>query len=379
MVLHEGNRTENEIVSGAIEAIKRYSAGVKCPTITPNEKMIKDYKLKQIIFPSPNVMIRSALDGTQLREPIICKGVSKFVPKWSRPILMCRHTFGDQYGGKDIMLNEPGTVSLLYTTDSGQFYKYDFDIRSKGVAMLTYNTEDSIKTFAESCFKVALERGYPLYFTSKFTHLKKYDQMFVNVFQEMYNKKYKPLFEKAKLKYEHRLVDDMAAYAIKSTGGFVWALKSYDGDILSDIIGQGFGSMGMMTSTFLSHDGKTVLTEPAHGTITRHYKRYQKGKSTSTNPLSTIFAWTRCLRHRAQLDSNYELLQFTNTIEKCTKETVEEGHLTRDLALCTYGHNFQDNICISTDDIINIIADKLDVQFEKLFNEEEIEVKMTPS
>ncbi|XP_071050067.1 uncharacterized protein [Onthophagus taurus] len=373
--LKNRNRTENEIVDEAIQAIKRHKVAIKCPTTTPNEKAIRDQKLKQIVFPSPNVMIRNALSGTQIREPIICKGVTKFVPRWRNPIVMCRHTFGDQYGGKDIVLNEPGKISLQYTTESGENYKYEFEVPGKGVALLTYNTQESIEAFAESCFQIALERDYPLFFTSKHTHLKKYDQIFVDTFNKLYKKKYKKRFDAKNLSYEHKLVDDMAAYAIRSNGGFVWALKSYDGDVLSDIVGQGFGSMGMMMNSLLSHDGQMILTEPAHGVISRHYKKHLNDEKTSTNPLSTIFAWTRGLQHRAKIDRNYDLLHFAELLEKCSRQTVEEGHLTRDLALCTYGHNFHDNVCISTDDFIEIIAEKVEGHFVQLFIEEEVEVK----
>ncbi|XP_017781808.1 PREDICTED: isocitrate dehydrogenase [NADP] cytoplasmic-like [Nicrophorus vespilloides] len=365
------NATGNEVVAEATAAILKYNVGIKCSTITPDEEKSKEYKLKQI-WPSPNTMIRNALNGTQFRESIICSNVNKFVPKWTKPIIICRHTFGDQYAGKDIVIDKPGRVSLVYTTRTGEHHNYDVkDFDGKGVAMLTYNTLDSIQSFAEACFQMALERELPLIFSSKYTHLKQYDAMFYSVFQDLYLSKYKRLMDKANLTYEHRLIDDMAACAIKSSGGFVWALKSYDGDILSDVVGQGFGSMAMMMHSLKSHDGKTILTEPAHGSVTKHYKRHLKGKQTSTNPISSIFAWSRGLHHRAKLDCNYNLLEFAELLEQCSIAVVEEGNLTRDLAYSVYGADgYKESDTITTNEFIDVIARKLELNITKIFPRE---------
>lgn len=365
--LENRNQTGNEVVLEATDAILRHNVGIKCSTITPNEQKTKEYKLKEL-WTSPNAKIRNALNGTQFREPIICKNINKCVPRWTKPIVICRHTFGDQYGGRDIVLNRPGTVSLVYTTDTGETHKYDvFNCKTEGVAMLMYNSIDSIRSFGESCFNVALERKLPLFFSSKCTHLKYYDKMFHEVFEDLYESKFKKFFEKEGITYEHRLIDDMAAYAIKSSGGFIWALKSYDGDVLSDVVGQGFGSIAMMMHSLLSYDGKTILTEPAHGSITKHYKRHLKGKQTSTNPISSIFAWTRGLKHRAKLDCNYDLLEFTEILEQCSIATVEEGNLTKDLAYCVHGTNIQETDFITTNEFIDFIAKKLELPMSKFF------------
>jgi len=363
-------KTENEVVQEATLAVLKHNVGIKCSTISPTEEKLKEYKLKRQ-WPSPNTMIRNALNGTQFREPIICNNINKFVPKWSKPIIICRHTFGDQYAGKDIVINKPGKVSLVYTTDKGEYHKYDVDFRGDGVAMLTYNSLDSIRAFAEACFTTALERNFPLFFSCKNTHLKKYDQRFTETFQEIYESKYKRHFVKAGLTFEHRLIDDMAAYAIKSSGGFVWALKSYDGDILSDVVGAGFGSMAMMMHSLKSHDGKTILTEPCHGSVTKHYKRHLKGKETSTNPVSSIFAWTRGLQHRGKLDRNYDLIEFCDLLEKCSINTVEEGNLTRDLAYSVHGPDFKESDCVTTNEFIDLVAKKLQVDIGKIIGKEE--------
>ncbi|XP_065156107.1 uncharacterized protein [Atheta coriaria] len=364
------NKTNNEVVVEATEAILKHNVGIKCSTITPNEEKSKEYNLKKM-WPSPNTMIRNALNGTQFREPIICNNINKFVNKWTDPIIICRHTFGDQYAGTDINITKPGKVSIVYETTDGEEYKYEVhSFKGPGIAMLTFNHYDSIKNFAESCFHTALERKMPLFFASKYTHLKKYDTMFYDVFQHLYESKYKRLFDKVKLTYEHKLIDDMCAAAIKSRGGFVWALKSYDGDVLSDIIGQGFGSMAMMMHSLKSHDGKTILTEPAHGSITKHYKRHLKGKQTSTNPISSIFAWTRGLQHRAKLDCNYDLLEFTELLEQCSLRAIEEGNLTKDLALCVKGHNIKESDFITTNEFIDVIAAKVEMNITKVFPRE---------
>ncbi|XP_044754919.1 cytosolic isocitrate dehydrogenase [NADP]-like [Coccinella septempunctata] len=349
------NNTENQVSKNAAAAILKHNVGIKCSTITPDREHIKEYNLTSL-WPSPNGLLRNALNGTQFRESVICKNVNKYVPGWKEPIVMARHPFGDQYGGTNIFVPSGNKLSIRLESPDSEKNIDVFSFKGNGVAMMTFNTEDSIRAFATSCFRMALERKYPLYFASKNTLLKEYDKLFNDVFQDVYDKQYKKKFEEAGLSFEIRLIDDMAAQAMKSKGGFVWALKSYDGDVLSDVVGQGFGSMGLMIHSIISHDGKTVLTEPAHGTVTRHYRKYQKGKKVSTNPISSIFAWSRGLRHRALLDSHDELMNFTKSLETSTISTVEKGWYTKDLAPCIKGEDFSDSDYLSTHEFIDAVA-----------------------
>ncbi|XP_063921664.1 uncharacterized protein LOC135136356 [Zophobas morio] len=352
------NQTQNQVSRDAAAAILKHNVGVKCSTITPDEERVKEFNLTQM-WPSPNGMIRNALNGTQFRESIIFKNVNKYVPGWTKPIIMGRHTFGDQYGGKDVTIKKPSKIFITIKSDDGTEDSVEaFSYKGKGVAMLTFNTEDSIRSFAVSCFRMALERNYPLYFATKSTLLKQYDKLFNEVFLDVYEKDFKTQFEHANLTFELRLIDDMAAQAMKSSGGFLWALKSYDGDVLSDVVGQGFGSMGLMIHSLVSHDGKTVMTEPAHGTVTRHYREHQKGVTTSTNPISSIFAWSRGLQHRAKLDGNAQLENFSKALEKATVGTVEDGLVTKDLAPCVYGKEFKDKF-LSTSEFIDEVVKRL--------------------
>jgi isocitrate dehydrogenase len=356
------NKTENQVSKDAAAAILKHNVGIKCSTITPDEDRVKEFNLTQM-WPSPNGMIRNALNGTQFRESIICKNVNKYVPGWTKPIIMGRHTFGDQYGGKDLIIKKPSKIFITIKSEDGKEESIEaFTYKGQGVAMLTFNTEDSIRSFAGSCFRMALQRNYPLYFATKSTLLKQYDKLFNEVFLDVYEKEYKKKFEAANLTFELRLIDDMAAQAMKSSGGFLWALKSYDGDVLSDVVGQGFGSMGLMIHSLVSHDGRTIMTEPAHGTVTRHYREYQKGNETSTNPISSIFAWTRGLQHRAKLDNNAELGNFTKNLENATVSTVEAGLVTKDLAPCVFGKDFKESQFLSTSEFIDAVVETLKKQ-----------------
>lgn len=326
------DKTDDQITVDAANAIKHYGVGIKCATITPDEARVKEFGLKQM-WRSPNGTIRNILGGTIFREPITISNVPKYVPGWEKPIIVGRHAFGDQYRATDLRVEGKGTLTLTFTPDDGQAQQhtvYEFD--GAGVAMAMYNTDESIRGFAQSCFVYALGRGLPLYMSTKNTILKKYDGRFKDIFEEVYESEYKEKFAKANLWYEHRLIDDMVAYAIKSEGGFVWACKNYDGDVQSDIVAQGFGSLGLMTSALITPDGKTVETEAAHGTVTRHYREHQKGNATSTNPIASIFAWTSGLEYRAKFDDNSALAHFAKTLERACIACVEAGDMTKDLA-----------------------------------------------
>jgi len=328
------DKTNDKVTVEAAEAIKKYNVGIKCATITPDEARVKEFKLKEM-WKSPNGTIRNILNGTVFREPIIAKNIPRLVPGWTKPIVIGRHAFGDQYRATDVVLPGPGKLEMVYTTPKGEKKVYPvYDFPGGGVAMAMYNTDESITGFAHSCFQFALEKKWPLYLSTKNTILKRYDGRFKDIFQELYDSKYKKQFEDLKIWYEHRLIDDMVAYCIKSNGGYVWACKNYDGDVQSDVVAQGFGSLGLMTSVLVTPDGKTVEAEAAHGTVTRHYREHQKGKETSTNPVASIFAWTRGLEHRAKLDNNAALKKFVDDLEKACVETIESGKMTKDLALC---------------------------------------------
>ncbi len=324
--------TEDKVTIEAANAILQHRVGVKCATITPDEARVKEFSLKKM-WKSPNGTIRNILDGTVFREPIICKNIPKYVPGWTAPIIIGRHAFGDQYKATDLKIPGPGKLTLTFTPDGGAPEVHDiYDFKGPGVAMGMYNVDESIEGFARSCFNYALARKCPLYMSTKNTILKAYDGKFIEIFAKVYED-FKAEFEKNKLWYEHRLIDDMVAFAVKSNGGMVWACKNYDGDVQSDIVAQGFGSLGLMTSVLLTPDGKIVEAEAAHGTVTRHYREYQKGNETSTNPIASIFAWTQGLKYRGQFDGTAEVVEFADKLEKACVATVEAGHMTKDLAL----------------------------------------------
>ena len=327
------DRTDDQVTVDSAHAIKKYGVGVKCATITPDEARVKEFHLKQM-WKSPNGTIRNILGGVIFREPIICKNVPRLVPGWTQPIIIGRHAFGDQYRATDFTFPGKGTLTVKFVGEDGTVIEKEvFKAPGAGVAMAMYNLDESIKEFARASFNYGLMRNYPVYLSTKNTILKAYDGRFKDIFQEIYDAEFKAEFEKRKLFYEHRLIDDMVASALKWSGGYVWACKNYDGDVQSDIVAQGFGSLGLMTSVLLTPDGQTVEAEAAHGTVTRHYRQHQKGQSTSTNSIASIFAWTRGLAHRAKLDGNGDLATFADTLEKVCIDTVEAGFMTKDLAL----------------------------------------------
>lgn len=331
------DKTSDQVTVDCAEAIKKYNVGIKCATITPDENRVVEFNLKKM-WKSPNGTIRNILGGTVFREAIICKNIPRLVTGWNKPIIIGRHAHADQYKATDFVVPGAGKVELVYTSGSGEVVRYEVHgFKGPGVALGMYNTDESIRDFAYSCFKYALDRGYPLYLSTKNTILKKYDGRFKDIFQEIYDKEFKTAYEAKKIWYEHRLIDDMVAQAMKSEGGFVWACKNYDGDVQSDSVAQGYGSLGLMTSVLICPDGKTVEAEAAHGTVTRHYRFYQKGQETSTNSIASIFAWTRGLLHRAKLDNNDDLKKFAETLEQVCIETIESGIMTKDLAICIKG------------------------------------------
>ncbi|AFY03283.1 NADP-dependent isocitrate dehydrogenase [Bdellovibrio bacteriovorus] len=330
--------TNDQVTVDAAEAIKKYNVGIKCATITPDEARVTEFNLKQM-WKSPNGTIRNILDGTVFREPIICKNVPRLVPNWTAPICIGRHAFGDQYRATDFVTKGKGKLTVTFQPENGgETITHEvYNFKGDGVALTMYNTDESITGFARSCFNQALTKKWPLYLSTKNTILKKYDGRFKDIFEEIYQKEFKAKFDAAGITYEHRLIDDMVASALKWNGNFVWACKNYDGDVQSDTVAQGFGSLGLMTSVLVTPDGKTMESEAAHGTVTRHYRQHQQGKPTSTNPIASIFAWTRGLEHRGNLDNNPELVKFAQTLEKVCVETVEAGFMTKDLAVCIYG------------------------------------------
>ncbi len=326
------DKTEDNVTVEAAEAIKKYRVGVKCATITPDEGRVKEFNLKKM-WKSPNGTIRNILDGTVFREPIVCKNVPRYVPGWTSPMVVGRHAFGDQYKATDLKIPGPGKLTLIYEPVNGEKQTFEvFNFKGPGVAMGMYNVDESITGFARACFNYGLARNYPVYLSTKNTILKAYDGKFMDIFQKVYDTEFKAEFEKKKLWYEHRLIDDMVAFAVKSNGGFVWACKNYDGDVQSDVVAQGYGSLGLMTSVLLTPDGQIVEAEAAHGTVTRHYREHQKGKETSTNPIASIFAWTQGLKYRGKFDGNTALVKFASMLEKACVDTVESGHMTKDLA-----------------------------------------------
>src|SRR6188474_2972755 len=327
------DKTDDQVTIDAAEAIKKYGVGVKCATITPDEGRVKEFGLKQM-WKSPNGTIRNILGGVIFREPIICKNVPRLVPGWTKPIIIGRHAYGDQYRATDFKVPGKGKLFLSFVGDDGKKIEREvFQFPGSGVAMAMYNLDDSIRDFARASMNYALNRSYPLYLSTKNTIVKVYDGRFKDIFQEVFDKEFKAEFEKKKITYEHRLIDDMVAAALKWSGGYVWACKNYDGDVQSDVVAQGFGSLGLMSSVLMTPDGKVVESEAAHGTVTRHFRAHQKGKETSTNSVASIFAWTRGLAHRAKLDKNDALAKFAATLEKVCVDTVESGFMTKDLAL----------------------------------------------
>jgi len=325
--------TEDKVTVEAAEAIKKYGVGVKCATITPDEARVEEFKLKKM-WKSPNGTIRNILGGVIFREPIICKNVPRLVPGWTQPIVVGRHAFGDQYRATDFVFPGKGTLTIKFVGEDGKVIEHEvFKAPGGGVAMAMYNLDESIREFARASLNYGLMRKYPVYLSTKNTILKAYDGRFKDLFQEIYEAEFADKFKAAGIVYEHRLIDDMVASALKWSGGYVWACKNYDGDVQSDTVAQGFGSLGLMTSVLFTPDGKTVEAEAAHGTVTRHYREHQKGKSTSTNSIASIFAWTRGLAHRAKLDNNDRLAKFALTMEKVCVDTVEQGFMTKDLAL----------------------------------------------
>jgi isocitrate dehydrogenase len=347
--------TDDKVTVDAAEAIAKYGVGVKCATITPDEARVEEFKLKKM-WKSPNGTIRNILGGVIFREPIICSNVPRLVPGWTKPIVVGRHAFGDQYRATDFKVPGPGKLTITFKGDDGKTIEHEvYQFKGPGVALAMYNLDDSIRDFARASFNYGLSRNYPVYLSTKNTILKAYDGRFKDIFQEVFDAEFKAEFDKRKLTYEHRLIDDMVAAALKWSGGYVWACKNYDGDVQSDIVAQGFGSLGLMTSVLLTPDGKTVLAEAAHGTVTRHYRAHQKGEKTSTNSIASIFAWTRGLKHRAKLDSNEALGEFAEKLEKVCVDTVEAGFMTKDLAILVG----PDQKWLTTEGFLDKIADNI--------------------
>jgi isocitrate dehydrogenase len=331
--VQERDKTDDQITVDAAEAIKKYGVGVKCATITPDEGRVEEFGLKKM-WRSPNGTIRNILGGVVFREPIICKNVPRLVPGWTQPIVVGRHAFGDQYKATDFVVPGKGKLTIKFEGEDGKVIEHEvYDYPGGGVAMAMYNLDESIKDFARACMNYGLNRQWPVYLSTKNTILKAYDGRFKDLFQEVFEAEFADKFKQAGISYEHRLIDDMVASALKWSGAFIWACKNYDGDVQSDTVAQGFGSLGLMTSVLMSPDGKTVEAEAAHGTVTRHYRLHQQGKDTSTNSIASIFAWTRGLAHRAKLDENQQLANFAKTLEDVCIQTVDSGHMTKDLAL----------------------------------------------
>jgi len=352
--------TEDQVTIDAAHATLQYNVAVKCATITPDEGRVEEFGLKKM-WKSPNGTIRNIVGGTVFREPIICNNIPRLVPGWTKPINIGRHAFGDQYRATDTVIQGKGKLTMTFTPEDGSepqtFEVYNFD--GNGVALSMYNTEESIYGFARSCFNQAIMRKWNLYFSSKNTILKKYDGRFKDIFEEVYQNEFKTTFAELGITYEHRLIDDMVAYCLKSDGGFVWACKNYDGDVQSDIVAQGFGSLGLMTSALITPDGKTMEAEAAHGTVTRHYRQHQQGKKTSTNPIASIFAWTQGLAFRGKLDENSDLINFAQTLEKVCVDMVEAGKMTKDLAVCIHGSKTSEEHYLTTEDFLEVINQEL--------------------
>ena len=353
--------TEDQITIDAAEAINKHKVGIKCATITPDEDRVVEFGLKKM-YRSPNGTIRNIIGGTVFREPIIMKNVPRYVQGWTKPICIGRHAFGDQYKATDTVIKGKGKLTMTFTPEDGSkeqsWEVYNF--QEDGVAMSMYNIDSSIFGFARSCMNRALDKGWPLYLSTKNTIMKAYDGRFKDIFQEVFDNEFKSKFEVAGITYEHRLIDDMVAAAMKWSGGFVWACKNYDGDVQSDTVAQGFGSLGLMTSTLVTPDGQIMEAEAAHGTVTRHYRQHQQGKATSTNPIASIFAWTRGLAHRGKLDSNQELIDFCATLEAVCIETIESGIMTKDLALLIHQKQLKESHYLTTQDFLGALKTNLD-------------------
>jgi isocitrate dehydrogenase len=348
--------TKDKITADAANAVKKYGVGIKCATITPDEARVEEFSLSEM-YRSPNGTIRNILGGTVFREPIVISNIPRLVPNWTSPICIGRHAYGDQYRATDFLTKGKGTLKISFTPEDGtepqEYTVHQFS--GDGIAMAMFNTDESIYGFARSCFNMAIQKQWPLYMSTKNTILKKYDGRFKDIFEEVYQNEFKDKFSELAISYEHRLIDDMVAAALKWNGGFVWACKNYDGDVQSDTVAQGFGSLGLMTSVLVTPDGKTMEAEAAHGTVTRHYRMHQQGKKTSTNPIASIFAWTRGLAFRAQLDANSQLEQFCAKLEEVCVETVETGIMTKDLALCVHGKDMLDSHWVSTEEFLDAI------------------------
>lgn len=352
--------TNDQVTIDSANAIKEYGVGVKCATITPDEARVEEFDLKQM-WKSPNGTIRNILGGTVFREPILINNVPRLVPGWTKPICIGRHAFGDQYKATDFLTKGKGKLTITFTPEDGSKpVSHDvYDFEGDGLAMAMYNTDESIIGFARSCMNQALDKKWPLYLSTKNTILKKYDGRFKDIFQDIFDTEFKAKFKEAGITYEHRLIDDMVAAAMKWEGGYVWACKNYDGDVQSDTVAQGFGSLGLMTSTLVTPDGKTMEAEAAHGTVTRHYRQHQKGNPTSTNPIASIFAWTRGLAFRGKLDENQELVNFANSLEQVCIETVESGKMTKDLALIIHGKELKEEHYLTTEEFLAAIDENL--------------------
>jgi isocitrate dehydrogenase len=358
--------TDDRVTVESAEATLKYNVAVKCATITPDEARVKEFNLKKM-WKSPNGTIRNIVGGTVFREPIICKNIPRLVPGWTKPINIGRHAFGDQYRATDTVVKGKGKLTMTFTPeDGGEIKSWEvYNFEGDGVALSMYNTDESIYGFARSCFNQAIMRKWNLYFSSKNTILKAYDGRFKDIFEEVYQSEFKGKFAELGITYEHRLIDDMVAYCLKSDGGFVWACKNYDGDVQSDIVAQGFGSLGLMTSALVTPDGKTMEAEAAHGTVTRHFRQHQQGKKTSTNPIASIFAWTQGLAHRAKLDGNTELANFSKTLEQVCVDLVESGKMTKDLAVCIHGDQTKEEHYLATEDFLDAIDAELRARMTK--------------
>ena len=358
--------TNDQVTIDSANAINKYNVGIKCATITPDEARVEEFGLKKM-WKSPNGTIRNIIGGTVFREPIVMSNVPRYVQGWTKPIVIGRHAFGDQYKATDTVIKGKGTLKMTFTNEAGETKEWEvYNFEGDGVAMTMYNTDESIYGFARSSFQVALDKKWPLYLSTKNTILKAYDGRFKDIFQEVYEKEFEEAYKEAGITYEHRLIDDMVASCMKWSGGFVWACKNYDGDVQSDTVAQGFGSLGLMSSVLVTPDGKTVEAEAAHGTVTRHYRQHQQGKSTSTNPIASIFAWTRGLMHRAKLDNNAELLNFCEKLELVCIETVEAGEMTKDLAILIYGDDVTNENYLSTEGFLAALKRNLDIKLGKI-------------
>ena len=359
--IEKRDETNDQITVDAAEAIKKYNVGIKCATITPDEDRVVEFDLNRM-YRSPNGTIRNIVGGTVFREPIIMNNVPRYVQGWTKPICIGRHAFGDQYKATDTVISGKGKLTMTFTPEDGSeaqsWEVYDF--QENGVAMSMYNIDSSIFGFARSCMTRALDKGWPLYLSTKNTIMKAYDGRFKDIFQEVFDAEFKDKFEEAGITYEHRLIDDMVAACMKWSGGFVWACKNYDGDVQSDTVAQGFGSLGLMTSTLVTPDGITMEAEAAHGTVTRHFRQHQQGKETSTNPIASIFAWTRGLAHRGKLDENQELIDFCTALEEVCVETVESGKMTKDLAVLIHGKEMNESNYLTTQGFLAALKENLD-------------------